>query len=128
MDRECTCSVCGAKYTCDKMTKLCHDCRTSDRNLFNVIRDYLYAYPGASINQVTDDTGISSSVVLKYLREGRLQTVGEMKVLNCEQCGVPINYGRLCEDCEKKKTHGFTSMSKRNTSRANVMHTKKKKN
>lgn len=128
MENTCTCQACGKTYPCDDIKKLCFECRTSDRHVFNLIRDYLYAFPGASINQVTEDTGISSRLVLKYLREGRLQTVGDLKVIQCEQCGAPISYGTLCEACTKKANHGFTSTSKvssRTTS--NVMHTKKKK-
>lgn len=127
MDNQCTCQACGEIYVCDKIKKLCPECRTVDRHVFNVIRDYLYAYPGVSINQVTMDTGISSGLVLKYLREGRLETVGAVKVLQCDLCGDPINYGRLCEACEKKKNHGFTSMTNRTKAKTSVMHSKKKR-
>lgn len=109
MSNQCNCTICGKVFEADKITKLCYTCRQSDRHLFGMIRDFLYDNPGASINEVVDFTGVTSSVVLKYLREGRLQTVGKMKVLNCDDCGVPIDYGNRCEACEQKNTHRFKS-------------------
>lgn len=127
MENMCTCQICNVDYECDQIKKLCPKCRKVDQNVFNVIREYLYTFPGASINEVTEETGIASKFVLKYLREGRLETVGAIKVLQCEICSAPINYGHLCEACEKKKNHGFTSKSVSSRSTSQVMHTKKKK-
>ncbi|MBN2794387.1 MAG: MerR family transcriptional regulator [Clostridia bacterium] len=124
-----TCSICGKEFDADSIKSLCYDCRKVDRHLFGIIRDFLYDNPGASVNDVVEHTGVTSSVVLKYLREGRLETVGEIKLLNCEICGKPISYGTKCTDCQHKMDHSFQAVAnvkERNTKQKMYTTTKKK--
>lgn len=127
MEKQCTCMICDISYPCDNMRKLCPGCRTVDKNVFNLIREFLYAFPGASINEVTKETGISSSLVLKYLREGRIETVGGLNVIECEECGISISHGHLCNKCQEARIRSFTSTSVKSKSTSQVMYTKKKK-
>lgn len=124
-----TCSVCGKEFESDSIKLLCYDCRRVDRHLFGMIRDFLYDNPGASVNEVVEHLGVTSSVVLKYLREGRLETVGDIKLLNCEICGKAISYGTKCQECQQKLNHSFQTASNvksRNTQTKMYTRTKKK--
>lgn len=122
------CVVCGKEFETSKFEMICSECGQTDQKVFNVIRDYLYAHPGANVNEVTKETGISASKILKYLKEGRIETVGNVTLLNCEVCGKAIRYGTLCEACQQSENRSFTSSSGRKTSGSKkTMHTKIKK-
>lgn len=128
MGTESTCTVCGKQFKADAISLLCFECRKSDQHLFGIIRDFLYDNPGASVNEVVQFTGVTSSVVLKYLREGRIETIGSIKLLNCEVCGKPIAYGTQCQECKQKLTHSFQSASKvKSGDTKQKMYTKTKK-
>lgn len=122
------CQVCGTEFEADSIKALCYECRKIDRHLFGIIRDFLYDNPGASVKEVVDYTGVTASIVLKYLREGRLETIGAIKLLNCESCGKPITYGNLCSECNEKLSRSFQSASNVKSKSTNKrMHTNLKK-
>lgn len=122
------CVVCDKEFETSKHETICIECSRSDQNVFNVIRDYLYDHPGANVNDVTNSTGITPSKILKYLKEGRIETIGNVTLLNCEVCGKAIHYGSLCETCKKTENHVFTSTSgRKSSSLKKTMHTKIKK-
>lgn len=129
MSDQRVCSVCGKEFEADNIKLLCYDCRRIDRHLFGIIRDFLYDHPGASVNDVVENLGVTSTVVLKYLREGRLETVGQVKLLNCEVCGKPISYGTKCQDCQHKLEHSFQGVAnvKERSTKQKMYTTPKKK-
>jgi len=128
MDNHFECVKCGKHFESRQKKLLCSDCSGIDQNVFGVIRDYLYDFPGASVNQVIDATGVSSRQILKYLKEGRIETVGETMLLNCEVCNKPISFGAMCENCRKDLNHSFQSASKAKTTKTKqTMHTQQKK-
>lgn len=123
-----TCTVCGKNFEADNIKLLCYECRLVDRHLFGIIRNFLYDNPGASVNEVVQHTGVNSSIVLRYLREGRLETVGHVKLLNCENCGKPIAYGTHCQECQQKLNHSFQTVANvKKQGTKSQMHVKTKK-
>lgn len=52
----------------------CPDCIQADEQAFRVVREYLVERPGASLDQVARATGVRADVILRYLRQGRLQS------------------------------------------------------
>lgn len=128
MSEQLECVICNKLFDPSGDETLCPECRKVDNNVFVVIRDYIYAHPGASVNEVTQATGVSVTVILRYLREGRLETNGKIRLINCEECGVAIDYGRLCKKCEMAKTHELTSASKvPKDKKSHGMYTRQKK-
>lgn len=128
MLKEYTCLSCGEQFSSGKNKQVCLECLQSENKMFNVIRNYLYAHHGASPNEVVQATGISVSVIMRFLKEGRLETTGNIKLINCEECGKPIDYGRLCNQCEMAKTHELTSVSKHQKGKTKTtMYTQQKK-
>ncbi|RKD23538.1 flagellar operon protein TIGR03826 [Caminicella sporogenes DSM 14501] len=113
------CKECGKLFQYDGISKLCYSCRKKDEEDFKRVKDYIYDNTGATITEVSEATGVSEDKILRYLREGRLEIVGENPglVLDCERCGRAIRTGRYCEECareiEKELRSGFERPVKR---------------
>lgn len=127
------CSTCGRIFNSVMDIKRCPECRKGDEVKFKMIREYLYDNPGASIEEVSEQLDIDRTKILHFLREGRIETVGDQMVINCEHCGTLITHGKYCEKCSRKITMDLKSAAKiirKETSRtthSTGMHIKKKK-
>lgn len=101
-----TCKGCGRTFAAEDDRTLCKRCYEANMdNDFKLVRDYLYEHPGSDIAKVASETGVSESVILKLLRQDRIEVVDEVNsVLRCEKCGVSIKSGRFCDKCKKEET------------------------
>ena len=81
-----TCSKCSADYIEEDFRK---------------IRDYLYDYPGADVKEVSEATGASELVILRLLKEGRIEIVKDKTLIRrCEKCKKIVQSGRICPECK----------------------------
>lgn len=94
------CRKCGKVYAYDGH-RICRACRKAEEEDFQRVKEYLYDNPGATVQEISDETETSVQMIMKYLREGRLQLRDENHnlILDCEKCGKPIRTGRFCERC-----------------------------
>lgn len=107
------CKKCGRTYGNDGID-LCPKCRHEDlENEFKLVKDYLYDNPGAEIKEVSEETGVSTQKILKFLREGRIEISegSHNALLECEHCGKAIRSGRFCEKCVEKLKKEFKNMA-----------------
>lgn len=87
--------------------ELCPICHEKDESSYRRIREYLYDHPGATAVEVANELDVTIKLIKHYLREGRLEIVGEVNVFfTCEKCGVPIRTGHYCDLCEKSVASG----------------------
>lgn len=101
-----------ASYVCARCHKLfervafetvCPECFPIEEREFAKIKEYLTVHPGASSNEVMTALDVSLKSIKRYLREDRLEIVGDNKgFIRCELCGRPINSGRFCDACYKE--------------------------
>ncbi len=116
------CRRCGKIYNHIGGSPICQECRQADEVDFKRVKEYLYENPGASIVQVSKELEISVLRIKGYLKEGRLEIVGDggNMLLECESCGKSIKTGRFCNDCAKGLTSNIKStvqeMAAKNTS------------
>lgn len=105
------CKECGKLFQYDGISKLCYRCRKKDDENFRVVKDFLYENPKETISVVSEETGVSEEKILRYLREGKLEIVGDDPgiLLDCEGCGKAIRTGRYCERCAQDMERGFKS-------------------
>ncbi|MCL2030222.1 MAG: hypothetical protein FWG93_01620 [Oscillospiraceae bacterium] len=81
---------------------------------FSDVKNYLYDNPGASMEQVCEETGVDHAQIVRWLREGRLVTdERHAALLGCVTCGAPIRAGQYCEACK-----GNLQRSLRDTARS----------
>ncbi|MFZ5986022.1 MAG: MerR family transcriptional regulator [Bacillota bacterium] len=97
------CKICGKIYNYIGGSPVCQDCRQQDEADFKRVKEYLYDHPGATIFEVSKELEVSVQKIKGYLKEGRLEIVGEEgnMILECESCGKSIKTGRFCNDCAK---------------------------
>jgi hypothetical protein len=122
------CVSCGTLFETKQNGTICQDCRQDTNKVFNVLRDYLYENPGSTVTDVVNETGLSVKVITQFLRDGRIETVGSIKLVHCESCGIPIDFGNLCSECQRLENPKIQGISTRkNVSFKKTLHTKEKK-
>ncbi|SKC55925.1 MerR family transcriptional regulator [Maledivibacter halophilus] len=113
------CKECGKLFQYDGISKLCYRCRKKDDEDFRKVKEYLYENPKETITVVSEETQVPEDKILRYLREGKLEIVGENPgiLLDCESCGKSIRTGRYCEQCARALERGFKGDGEREKER-----------
>ena len=107
------CPICKKIFSPIGGSLICKDCIRAEEENFIRVRDYLRENRGADINLVSEETGVSTKKILKYLREGRLEVSDGMEdFLKCEKCGVSIRSGQYCRSCLEKVSKHLSSLLK----------------
>lgn len=102
------CPECGKVFTYIR-TNLCPDCQRKDEQEFKAVRKYVLMNPGAHIDQISQETGVSAKKIVHYIREGRLSIKNQdcQIQITCELCGDLISSGRYCKECLEKLSSGL---------------------
>ena len=105
------CKKCGRVFAYTD-SDLCSRCDNGgEEDNFKKVKEYLYDHPGATITEVCEETGVNEKLILKYLRENRIEIREEDNmVLDCERCGKAIRSGRFCDDCAAKLKKEFSQV------------------
>lgn len=117
------CQECG-KIFASAGQKVCPDCRKSEDEKFELVRDYLWDNPNSTISAVSEATEVGEKLIIKFIKDNRLQSEGleiDYK-LNCRRCGKEIAAGVYCDRCRSKMINELSS-----TSNEEVKKEKKKK-
>lgn len=105
------CKRCGKIYNYIGGAPVCQDCRKQDEEDFKRVKEYLYDHPRATIFEVSKELDVSVQKIKGYLKEGRLEIVGDEAnmILECESCGKSLRTGRFCDECAKGITNDIKS-------------------
>jgi hypothetical protein len=96
------CINCHTSFVSVTESKICLKCLKEDDIIFKKIKDFLYDNPGATMLEVSSTFDISTKKIIKFLRDGRLEIIGDSNfILECESCGRPIKTEYLCNDCQR---------------------------
>lgn len=93
------CPRCGTLFK--KITKkLCPQCVEKEEEEFLKVKSYLDDNPGASVEEVAEETEVEEKTINKFIREGRL-IASEFTNISapCVSCGKPTKSGNYCKDC-----------------------------
>lgn len=94
--------------------ELCPKCKQSEEEMFQKVKEYLRKHPGANMYEVNQETGVSATLIEKFLRQGRLQVASDSPIgLMCERCGKKITTGRYCNDCKNEISNDLNEVKKR---------------
>ena len=50
--------------------ELCPKCKQSEEEMFQKVKEYLRKHPGANMYEVNQDTGVSATLIDKFLCQG----------------------------------------------------------
>lgn len=90
---------------------ICSKCKQIEEELFIKVKDYLRDNPGANLYQVNQATGVSATLIEKFLKQGRLQVSTDSPMaVNCERCGKKVSTGKYCNACKKEMTEELTGV------------------
>lgn len=64
---------------------------------------YLRENKGASIHDVSEETGVTVKQITKFIREGRISLTDAPNLgFPCDTCGKHIREGNMCESCRTR--------------------------
>jgi hypothetical protein len=93
--------------------QLCDECRKKEEEEYERVRKFLREYPGATIQEVSNATGVSPQLIYRFLKEGLLEVAPDSPItLLCENCGVRIQSGRFCVNCSRKLANEMIATGK----------------
>jgi len=102
------CQKCGRVYQAEEIgQKFCARCMTDDEDTFLKVREYIYDNPQTNVMEVSEELEVDEDLILKWLRQGRLELKGEGVGYECDRCGKSIQSGRFCKDCQAELKNGF---------------------
>lgn len=103
------CIKCGRVFAYTG-SDICSRCAGDDIEDFKKVKEYLYEKPGATVVEVSEETGVSEKKILRYLRENRIEIrEADNFLLDCQRCGKSIRSGRFCDKCAHEMKREFKS-------------------
>lgn len=98
------CRRCGKLFNF-KGHNVCLGCLVKDEEDYLKVREYIETHSKPTVMEISQETGVDSSTINRFLREGRLAAEGiaiNNGFLKCELCGASIKQGRYCDKCAKR--------------------------
>ena len=93
------CPRCGKLFTRIK-SPICPSCAKEDDQTFLKVREFVSDNENCTLSELSNGTGVSQKSILRYIREGRLETSNGMHGdVRCRICGQPISKGQYCDAC-----------------------------
>ena len=96
------CPECGEIYIKSKFRDVCEKCWREEEAAYDTVYKYMRKRENraATMLQVVEATGVSEALILKFIKNGKLQ-IAQFPNLGypCDKCGKIIRTGKLCESC-----------------------------
>jgi flagellar operon protein (TIGR03826 family) len=96
------CPDCGEIFVKNKFRDTCEKCWKAEQNAYDTVSKFMKKRENraATMLQVVEATGVSEKLILKFIKNGKLQTAQFPNLgYPCDKCGAIIRTGRLCESC-----------------------------
>ncbi|MBF8437850.1 flagellar protein [Halanaerobiaceae bacterium Z-7014] len=104
------CKECGKLFSPVASEDRCHVCRDDEEVQYQKVKDYLWDNPGATIDEVHEETGVDKDTIIQFVKDDRLIADGidANFFVQCERCGKEIEKGRYCNSCKNELVDGLT--------------------
>lgn len=95
-----SCRVCGVIMP--RLARdICSKCFKEEEELFQKIKAFLRANPGATITHVAEEIDCTEKQVADFVASGRLERIGAQVSHPCQICQKMITDGMICQDCKR---------------------------
>ncbi|CCU80833.1 flagellar protein [Halanaerobium saccharolyticum subsp. saccharolyticum DSM 6643] len=110
------CQECG-KVFASAGQKVCPNCRKSEEEKYELVKDYLWDHPNSTVKTVSEATGVEEKLIIKFIKDNRLQSDGLAidYSLKCKICDKEIAAGVYCESCRTKMINDLSSKPSQET-------------
>jgi flagellar operon protein (TIGR03826 family) len=109
------CPNCGRLFAKNPFRDICESCYREEEKAFEKVYHFLRKRENrmATMAQIADATGVKESLLMKFIKSGRLQ-LAQFPNLGypCDRCGTLIREGRLCVNCSKDLNKQFEMLQK----------------
>ncbi len=98
------CPNCGEIYVKNAFREVCEACYKEEEAKYQNVYKYIRQRENrmARLDQVVEDTGVSETLILKFIRKGRIQLAHFPNLgYPCDRCGRMIREDKLCIGCKK---------------------------
>jgi flagellar operon protein (TIGR03826 family) len=96
------CQRCGTLVN-STFGKICPSCLRKIEEEYQACVDYLKENRMASIQELSEATGVAVKQIAQFIKEGRINIAEAANIsYPCETCGTPIRSGRFCNKCEMR--------------------------
>lgn len=97
------CESCGAVFV-DPVRNICRDCYYKEEEAYKTVYRFLSERKNreATVQEISKATGVEEELIYKFMKQNRLRASQFPKLAYpCDNCGVDIVEGRLCDDCAR---------------------------
>lgn len=106
------CPRCGRLYA-RNFKELCGNCIRDIEHEYDICKEYLRENKGATITELSEDTGVTVKQITVFIREGRISIENNPNMMYpCEVCGILIRTGNMCDGCRSRLTKDLASAAK----------------
>lgn len=98
------CPKCNGLFVKSQFRDICDACYKEEEKAFETVYNYLKKRENrkATLIEVSEATEVSEDLILKFIRQGRLQLANYPNLgYPCERCGTMIREGKLCLECSR---------------------------
>ncbi|MGD6944475.1 TIGR03826 family flagellar region protein [Cytobacillus gottheilii] len=96
------CPKCDALFVMNQFRNICQNCYNEEEKAYETVYQYIRKRENrtAMMNQVVEATGVEETLILKFIKTGRLK-LAQFPNLGypCEKCGTSIREGKICSSC-----------------------------
>lgn len=121
------CAKCGRLFQYIGGPPICPKCKQKEEEDFQLVKNYIYENKNANMIEVSNETGVSTKLIERFIREGRLMLSEDSPIsLKCEKCGTNIRTGRFCEACSRSLSNEMRMSTSANQAPSKVNETKER--
>jgi flagellar operon protein (TIGR03826 family) len=93
------CRKCGKLFL--RIKNVCEECYKKQEDDFKSVTDYLRDFPGSTIHELSEATGVSIGQIREYILANRILASNFMNIsYPCETCSSLIQTGKICSNCQ----------------------------
>ncbi|WP_153722667.1 TIGR03826 family flagellar region protein [Sporosarcina cascadiensis] len=96
------CPSCGEFFNYTGIREVCANCAVSEEKMYETVYRFLRKRENraANIDRIVEATGVTESLLHKWVRKGRLQPALFPNLgYPCDKCGALTSSGKLCAKC-----------------------------
>ncbi|RUS42595.1 TIGR03826 family flagellar region protein [Cohnella sp. AR92] len=108
------CPRCGRLFA-RHFRDICPNCYGDIEKEYETCTDFLRKNKGATITELSEETGVSVKQITRFIKEGRISLYNAPNMsYPCEVCGTLIREGNMCDNCRSRLRKDVNNASAQN--------------